>query len=431
MKLKYGLDEVPSRRDIILFGLQWLAVSIPGIVILGRIVGAIHFTGLTDQIIYLQKITFITGITLFCQIMWGHRLPLIIGPSTVLLIGVIASASAGLDAIYGSLAMGGILLFLVSVSGLFGRIQRLFTPRVVASLLLLIALTLTPTVIRLLTTTEPGGSVPAHLSFAMAVVVVMFLLYRRLKGIGKSTLIVWSMAGACLAHFLLFPHSPAGRGAPPLPVVAPFFHHLTTNFSFEPGVVISFLFCFFALSVNDISSIQSISGLLNPSEPEKRVNRGLAFTGLANLASGLLGVIGPVNFSLSPGVIMASGCASRFALIPTALCLFVLSFSPLAAGVIGGIPPVVIGAMLVYILCYQVAAGLMVAVGPGTEFTLESGLTIGLPVLLGTIFSFLPPDAIYAFPLLLRPLIGNGFVIGVVASLVLEHVIFTGSSENP
>jgi xanthine/uracil permease len=428
MKLKYGLDEVPPRRDTMLFGLQWLAISIPGIVILGKIVGSLHFPDATDQIVYLQKIYFVTGIMLFCQIMWGHRLPLIAGPSTVLLIGVIASAGAGLNAIYGSLAIGGILLFLVSATGLFGHIQRLFTPRVVASLLLLIALTLAPTVIKLLTTTGPGESVPANLSFAMAVALLMLLLYRRLKGMWKSTLIIWSMAGASIAHFFLFSGSGEPRGAASLALVSPFFHRLTTGLSFEPGVLISFLFCFFALAVNDISSIQSISGLLKPSEPRKRLNRGLIITGLANILSGFLGVIGTVNFSLSPGVIMASGCASRFVLIPTAAGLMALSFSPLAAGVISAIPPVVIGAMLIYVLCYQIAAGLMVAAGPGAGFTLESGLTIGLPLFLGTVFSFLPEHVVHAFPLLLRPLIGNGFVVGVLASLVLEHIVFTKDS---
>jgi xanthine/uracil permease len=429
MKLKYGLDEIPSPLAAMLFGLQWLAVSIPGIVILGKIAGSLHFSHASDQIVYLQKLYFVTGITLFCQILWGHRLPLIAGPSTVLLIGVIATAASGPDAVYGSLAIGGALLFLVSAAGFFGYVQKLFTPRVVASLLLLIALTLAPTVIRLLTAVRPGESVPANLSFAVVTVVLMLFSYRRLRGMGKSTVIIWSMAAASIVHNLLFPHSgEIAKGSPAL--ISSFFRHLTGSFSLEPGVLISFLFCFFALSVNDVGSIQSISGLLTPTNPRKRINRGLAATGLANAVAGLLGVIGPVNFSLSPGVIMASGCASRFVLIPAALGLLALSFSPLVIGIMNAIPPVVIGTMLVYILCYQIAAGLMIAVGPGTEFTLESGLSIGLPLILGTVFSFLPEGATQAFPLLLKPLMGNGFVIGVLTSLVLEHLVFSGGSNS-
>ncbi len=429
MKLRYGLDELPPWPDTLLFGLQWLAVSVPGIVILGKIVGAIHFADISGQIIYLQKLYFVTGLSLFCQVMWGHRLPLVVGPSTVLLIGVIACAASGINAVYSSLVIGGLILFVTGISGLFGRIRELFTPRVVASLLLLIALTLSPTVIRLVTAQGPEASVPQNLCFAVISVIIMFLLYRRLKGIWRSTLILWSMAGTTIAYLLIFPRAESTR-ALSSPLVAPFFRDLTTSFSLEPGVLISFLFCFFALSVNDISSIQSISSLLEPRGPSGRINRGLAFTGLGNVLSGFLGVIGPVNFSLSPGVIMASGCASRIALIPAAAGLVVLSFSPWVAALISAIPPVVVGTMFIYILCYQIAAGLMVAVGPGAEFTLESGLTIGLSVLLGTIFSFFPHHVIETFPALLRPLMGNGFVIGVLTSLVLEHLVFTGNSPK-
>ncbi|HEY3278398.1 MAG TPA: purine/pyrimidine permease [Syntrophorhabdaceae bacterium] len=430
MNLKYDLDDVPPRLHLLLFGLQWLAVSIPGIVILGKIVAGLHFLNMADQVIYLQKLCFVTGLALFSQLLWGHRLPLIAGPSTVLVIGVIASAASGLDAVYGSLAAGGTLLFLVSLAGVFGRIRKLFTTRVVACLLLLIALTLTPTIIRLLTAPVEGASIPANLSFAAGVVLLMLVLYRRLTGVWKATLVVWAMAGASVAHFVLFPHSGRAVETSSAPLLSLFFHRLTATISFEPGVLVSFLFCFFALSVNDVSSIESVSAILKIKDPRKRLDRGLAVTGAANIASGVLGVVGPVNFSLSPGVIMASGCASRFALIPAAAGLVLLSFSPYVVALMGSISPVVIGAMLIYILCYQVAAGLIAAFGSEETFTLESGLALGLPLLLGTIFSFMPPDAVHAFPPILRPLAGNGFVIGTITSLAMEHLVFPRGSRS-
>jgi len=429
LKFRYGLDDVPPLPETVLFGLQWLAVSVPGIVILGKIVGGIHFADPSDQIIYLQKLFFATGVTLFCQVLWGHRLPLIAGPSTVLLIGVIAGRGYDLNAVYGSVAIGGGLLFLVGAAGLFGHIRKLFTPRVIAALLLLIAATLTPTILKLLTHTPGGTSIPGHLLFAAITIILMFALYRFLTGIWQSTVIVWSMLGATIAYRLIFRSAAEAAAGTSFPLLSPFFRNLTTGFVLEPGVLLSFLFCFFALSVNDVASIQSVSGMLKPTRPETRLNRGIACTGLADLFSGLLGVIGPVNFSLSPGIIMASGSASRFPLIPCAAGLFLLAFSPFLVGIIAAIPPVVTGIMLLYILCYQVSAGLIVAIGPGKEFSVESGLIIGLPLLIGITFSFLPENVIYSFPPLLRPLIGNGFVVGVLASLVMEHIVFTGSSD--
>lgn len=156
----------------------------------------------------------------------------------------------------------------------------------------------------------------------------------------------------------------------------------------------------------------------------KRITRGISFTGLANALSGFLGVIGPVNFSLSPGVITSTGNASRFTLIPAGLGLLILSFLPGVIAFIGGIPAVIIGTTLLYILCSQISAGLMVLFNSMSEFKFESGLVVGLPVMLSIIISFLPVDVLNTFPNLVRPILGNGFVVGVLTVLIMEHIIF-------
>jgi xanthine/uracil permease len=78
---------------------------------------------------------------------------------------------------------------------------------------------------------------------------------------------------------------------------------------------------------------------------------------------------------------------------------------------------------LLYILTSQIAAGLSVAV-QGKVFQFEDGLVIGLPVLLGTIIAFLPADVLDSFPMVLKPLLGNGFVVGTVTAFVLDRAVF-------
>jgi xanthine/uracil permease len=192
----------------------------------------------------------------------------------------------------------------------------------------------------------------------------------------------------------------------------------------ETGVMISFIFCFMALFINDIGSIESMNALLKPEDRGGRVKRGILISGLSNVASGLLGVIGPVNYSLSPGVITATGCASRITMFPAALLLLILSFSPDALGIISNIPAVVIGGILIYILSMQISAGLVMTFESPDGFTVTDGLIIGLPLLLSTIIAFLPAAVLETFPALLRPIIGNGFVVGVVAALIMEHGLY-------
>lgn len=432
MQFKYGLDDKPPFFENLLLGLQWIFIAIPSILIIGKIVGGLHFVNPLDQIIYLQKMSFVMGVTLFFQVLLGHRLPLIVGPSTVLLIGVIASRGFSAEAIYSSIMIGGLLLALFSGTGLFGSFRRLFTPRVVAVVLLLIGLTLMPTVINLIT--QSGGNLSPwpNIVFACGLSLGMFYLQKKLRGIWKSTLIVWAMFLGTVGYYLIFPDGLATAMIPDLGAFSFFFKHLTTGFfnhlqtglSIEPGVLISFLICFLALSINDLASIESMEEMLKPSNMPLRINRGITFTGIANVLAGFFGVVGPVNFSLSPGVILSTGCASRYTLVPTSLALFLLSFSPAALGAIGIVPSVVIGSVLVYILFFQVMAGLMILLQADGGLKFETGLVVGLPLILGTVVAFLPAGMIDSLPVTLRPVLGNGFVVGIFSAFFLEGLVF-------
>ena len=425
MQFKYGLNDRPPWLEMFLFGLQWFAVAIPIIIILGKITGGLHVEPPGDPIIYLQKLTFVMALALLCQILVGHRLPLIIGPSTVLLIGIIASREFDKDTIYSAILCGGFLLTLLSMTGLFGYLQRLFTARIVAVVLLLIAFSLSPTIMNLITIAGTGTTPLTNLLFSLTLVLAMFICHRFLTGIWKFTLIIWAMALGSFFYFLMVPGGSMVLSSNlQAPLLSGFLGHGMTRLSFDAGVMISFLFCFMALCVNDLGSIQSMNEMLKPTDMSSRVTRGMVVTGLANMASGLMGVIGPVNFSLSPGVISSTGCASRFVLLPTAFLLLLLSFSPMVIGFIGTVPPAVIGSILIYILCAQIAAGLTIVFESGKAFQFTGGLIIGLPILLGTIVSFLPPAVMNTFPTALKPLVGNGFVVGVISALILEHGIF-------
>lgn len=414
--------------QLLLLGLQWLAIAIPPLIIVTKIVAPLESSTPGSEVMYLQKTAFVAGITIFFQILLGHRLPLIAGPSTVLLIGVLASHGFGAGPVNSAVALGGALLALVGLTGLFGHVQRLFTPRVVAAVLLLIAFTLTPTILKLLTATGSDTSILGNLLFASALTLLLLAGQKYLRGVWRSTLIIWSMIGGTALYFLLF------RGAlkpfdDQLPLLSGFFSGLMKEFSFDTGVFISFVFCFLGLSINDLGSIESIAELLKPKTVDDRINRGITLTGLSNVLSGVLGVVGPVNFSLSPGIVLSTGCGSRFALIPAAIILSALAFFPSVMRVIGSVPSAVIGTVLLYILCFQVSAGLAV-LSEAHAFSLETGLVLGLPLLLANIVAFLSGEMVSTFPLMLRPVLGNGFVVGVSAVLILEHLVFRPVSKD-
>ena len=423
VKFKYGLDESPPFGELVFLGLQWLGVMIPIVVTIGNIVAGLHFNEFAAQIIYMQKIFFVTGLSLLAQLLWGHRLPLVAGPAAILLVGIVAGRASGISAVYTAIASGGLVLFVLSAAGLFDYLKKLFTPPVVATILIMIAFTLTPMIMNLSTSSAVPELAWANLCFVMIFVLCIFAVNRYVSGFWKSTLIMWALIAGTAVYYLVFPQGV--EKAPALQAgIAANFLQMNLNLSFEPGVIISFLICFLALAVNDLGSIYSVGALLKPERMPERVTRGLSLTGILNFLAGLGGVIGPVNFSLSPGVIASTGCASQYTLIPAGLILLAVSFFPPAIAFIGAIPSAVVGGVFLYIMCSQIAAGLVMVINAQEGFHFENGLVIGLSLMLSIIVSFLPDGVLETFPVFLRPLLGNGFVVGVLAVMIMEHLIF-------
>ena len=420
--LRYALDDWPPLSQTVLFGLQWAAIVIPSIIVLGHVVASLQFAEFTDRTSYLQKLFIVTAVTLVIQVLWGHRLPLIAGPATVLLIGVIASQGFPAGDIYTSILIGGVLLAVLAITGLFAQVRKVFTDRVIAAVLLLIAFTLAPTILKLLIAQGGGVQPLPNLIFGLLLLAGMFALHRWLPGIWKATLVVWTMLFGSLLYFLIFPGTSHTNYQAQEWMSFGFLANLDFQPTVNPGVLISFLVCYLALAINDLGSIQSMNRLLEVQDMDRRIFRGITVTGICNVLSGCLGVIGPVDYSLSPGVVMSTECASRFTLIPAAVIVGIVGFSPAAIAFLGGVPSVIVGCVMLYILTSQIAAGLLVA-NQDRGFQFEDGLVIGLPVLLGTVISFLPTDVLTTFPVVLRPVLGNGFVVGTVGAFLLDRTI--------
>lgn len=424
MEFKYQLEDKPAWKENVLYGLQWLAVSLPAVITFGKVLGGMDSQAL--EVLYLQKLFAVMGVTLLIQIIWGHRLPVVLGPSTILFIGILSSLESPPSTIYSSILIGGLLLAFLALTGLFGRLQSLFTPRVVAVILLLVAFTILPTITKLVIGGTEGPSPALRLAFAFIFMILMFIGGRYLQGLLKNTLVLLAMALGSLAYFIIDPgwaaHASLGNISP----VATFFSGLNTSLVIEPGVLVAFVLCFLGLSINDLGSIQAVGLVLKADEMPRRITRGITATGIGNVMAGFMGVIGPVNFSFSPGLIAATGCAARRSLIPAGVAMLALAFLPRIIFYLSFIPSVVIGCVLFYTMCTQVAAGLMTAFDALKDLgepRFDNALLISLPILMGMIISFLPQEITASYPYSLRPILSNGFVVGIVTSLVLEHTI--------
>lgn len=420
MQLEYELDEIPPKKVLIALSLQWFAIIAAILIIGGRVVAEIQFEDPEDRIGYIQKVFLISGITIIAQLFFGHRLPLVVGPASVLIAGIYASLDSGFSSIYTAIAIGGLMIFLLGITGSLNVLRKLFTENIVAVVLILVAITLSPLIMDMIISDTSNAGF--NFTFSILFIILLFILNKKLKGFWNASLILWSLILGSAVYNTLFPQHYEILSPNPLNV----FSEINLIPSFRLDVIISFIICFFALAINDLSSIYSVAGMLKLEDAEFRAKKGVTLTGLSNILSGFFGVVGSVNYSMSPGVISATKCASRYALIPAGFTLLVISFAPLVISLIEAIPKVVIGSVFLFIMCSQVAVGISMIKLKDTN----SGLVIGFPLLLSIIVTFLPEAVLTSFPEMLRPILGNGFVLGVLIAMLMEHLILRGSQEN-
>ncbi len=371
----------------------------------------------------MQKLFALGGVFLIVQILWGHRLPLIIGPASVLLIGIVSSLSFSYSIIYTSVAIGGVFLLFLSLSGLLAKIDFLFTPRIIVVILLLIGFTLAPVILNLLFENSAGFE-NFHFWFAIILVTMMLLMNKWFVGVWKSVVILLGIVVGTLVYLQFKPMELATATTMSQILSSDTTSLFIFPLEFDFGVIIAFMFCYLALLINELGSIQSVGSMLNLKDLNQRTQRGVAVTGVSNVFAGITGVIGLVDFSFSPGIISATRCASRFVLIPAGVGLILISLFPGLVSILNQTPSLVIGAIMFYLMVTQLASGFNLMQEQKAVLDFESALVIGFPIMLAVLVSFLPQAVVEAIPLIVRPILTNGFVMGVITVIICEHFIF-------
>lgn len=417
MNLKYGIDSRPSAGPLLLYGLQWFVLAIA--VVVTSLFIAVGSPA--ERVLYAQKVFALMGATTIIQALWGHRMPIVVGPAAVLLVGIItALASQGeavnTNKIYTAVMVGGVAVTALAAARVLSHLQRIFTPRIVIVILMLIAITLGPTIKNLI---FPAAEVERHtfaLWLTIAGVPAMALASHRLRGVLKSIIIPISLLVGCVIYYAIY----GGFGE----VFARYTESegslLIPQLEFDGSMIVAFLLCYVTLLINDVGSIQALGGMLSTPDTDKRCGRGVAITGIMNVVAGGLGIIGPVNYSMSPGVIASSSCASRYALIPAGAALIICAFVPSLIAVMSAIPNTVIGVILLYLMGTQLAAAFNMLITSKSVLSFDDALIIGLPVMVAMLFGAVPMDVV---PAVVRPILGNGFVMGVITVMLLEHIL--------
>jgi len=419
----FSLNDRPPLLKTLLYGGQWALLFVPIITVSVGVVSSHFQFDAMEKTALMGRILLISGGSMVLQSLVGHRLPLLDGPSSVLMLVLIALAPLGVPSISGGFLVAGTLMALTGFLGLFRLIQPLFTDTVVGVITSLISLSLMPFVVPLLLGGGPGRDIgdPWILLASMAVMSVMVFCSYHLKGLYGSYAFLWSIGvGVLLLMWMGKFHLPDTGVQPWITIPRPL---LGPRPEFHPISICTFLLAYLAVLANEVGSVVSTAEVVGKDDLKRKLDLGIGFTGVGGVLSGVFPALGTVSYATSPGVVFATRVASRYALTACGILVFLVACLGKVNAWLAAIPLSVIGAALFVTLGFQLMVGMSIVFRNKPALSTREHYVVGVPLVLGAGAAIIPADFLALLPLWLRVFAGNGLVIGVVCVLLMEHVV--------
>jgi xanthine/uracil permease len=418
-------------------------IVLPLIVISARLMAAFLELGPVDGNLLFQKMLLLVGVITVVQCAWGHRYPLVDGPSAALLLSVAALSQESYPAVLGGMLAGAAALLILGITGLLDKVTALFTDRVVGVVLILISLTFLPHLVPMVTgisPSHPGGD-PFVMMVAVVVTMAIIMISSWVRGfLGNLSILVGIALGygimvaagkVDLAHAGIQPVASL-----PWPILGP-------RPVFTVAGAISFLLANMAVLINGLGSYTATARVVGSEGLEGRIRRGVSITGGAGIIGAITGTLGTVSYSQGPGIVLVTRVGSRFPVLASGLILCALSFFTRFTAFLVTVPEAVVGAALLVTLSTMVGLGIGIVGGSGSGSPgsradsrpegkpgARENMIIGLPLLLGVSASLLKAPFLELLPLPVRGIVGNGLIVGIVSVLILEHVVLKARTQN-
>jgi len=417
----YELDDRPPFFRALLYGLQWAFITFPVVIISTTIAATALHLNPEASIRFLQLTFLTTGLFTFIQTMWGHRFPLIEGPSTALMLTFILLVPYGLPAIQGGTILGSLLLVIIVLTRQLEKLIKLFTPNVVGVILMLIAFGLLSPILRFITgvsEARPQGEAMTMI-FSLGLILFMAALSYHLKGFWKTiSILIGMIAGSFF--FLMLGRLNMGNIASSS-WISFRIQWLESAPGFYWPAALAFGCSYIAVLVNSLGSLQGIAAITDQNRLPVSTQKGIFVNGISGIFCGFFGVFGTVSFSISPGVILSNRVASRYAMSYCGVILVLAVFLPKLAALLAIVPVPVVGAALCVALGGQIGAG--IAIIASKNLSPRDYFVVGLPTFLGAMAGLFPRDLFSSLPGFIQVFLGNSLIVGIVVVLLLEHVL--------
>ena len=424
--LRYEPNERPPRLVTLGVGLQLAALNIAAIMLIPLVVMRAPGISEAHRTWAVLASVAICGATTALQALRTGR----VGAGHVLVMG---TSGAFIPACIMALSEGGpaLLATLVTISALvplllswrLSLLQRILTPAVSGTVIMLIPITVLPFVSGLLTGTPAGGGPPpgTALSFFATVLVIGALALKATGALRLWAPVVGVVAGTAIAawHGLYDLERVAAAAWVALPSVRAPGLDLSLGPTFW-ALLPSFLLVAAIASIRTMSSavaVQRVSWRRASRAIDFRAVQGaMAVDGVGNLLAGLAGTVPGSATTTSVSLTQLTGVAARAVGIVAGAAFIAFAFLPKAFATVLAIPDPVFAGYLLVLLAMLFAIGLKIVVQGGLGYT--EGLIVGVSFLIGVAFEYgmVFPDLISRFA---GGLLENGMNAGGFTAILM------------
>ncbi len=317
-----------------------------------------------------------------------------VSDSAALSACILAAEIGGVPLVLGMTIFSGILK---AILGSFTfRLRKLFPPEVTGTMIFILGINTIPTGMKYFLGTNNAVFDPNHLLVAFLTLLFMLACTLFIKALKPYTALAGILFGFILSAILGL-LNPADFAALKDQTIVSLPIYSDLSFSFDPSVAIPFLIVTIAAvvdNIGDYSSCQSANDA-NWQKPNWRsIESGIRGSALGTALAGLIG--GPIQSTATTniGIAGASGITSRKVAYVAGIMLMVVSFFPVLTGTLSLIPTPVLGAVLLYSICYIMAGGFSALASRAMDdrriFVVFLSISFSISTLIPGLYDFLP-----------------------------------------
>ncbi|NSL52249.1 uracil/xanthine transporter [Calidifontibacillus erzurumensis] len=406
--------------------IQWLFFIFANTVVVPVSIGtAFHLS--PDVIASMLRSSLIfTGLACMLQGYFGHRYPLMEGHSGVIwgliLHLCISAQTLGLSysEIGGGIATGlllaGVVAILFVKLNLIHLLHRIFTPMVMSVYLFLLTFQLILIFFKGMFKVNEDGTIdiPVALLSIGIVVIVSLLIIKGNEVIANFSILIGMVVGWVI--YAIFFQSESFNGEPSFILIFPLgWPNLNIGI-----VTVTFLAGLINLS-NTIASIQAAANLFHERPTERQFKRSYLLTGFYSIGAAFLGLVSYTPFASSIGFLESTRIFDRKPFIISGGLMVLLGVFPFLGSFLSTMPMTVGNAVL--FVAYLQLLGTSLKSLNGYVFNSKTIYRLAAPLLIGVSIMNMDSSLFNSIPIILRPIISNGFIMGVIIAILTEKMI--------